>query len=126
VITDTHANQSKGLHTLYISPLKALANDIQRNLKKPISEMQLNIAVDTRTGDTSSYRRSQQRKKPPAILLTTPESFMLLLYYKDADKYFANLQTIIIDELHSFASTKRGDLLSLGLAQKCLCSGSNA
>ena len=79
--------------------------------------MGLNISVDIRTGDTSSYRRSQQKKKPPSILLTTPESLMLLLSYKDADKYFANLQTVIIDELHNFASSKRGDLLALGMAQ---------
>ena len=117
VISDIHNNNPKGLHTLYISPLKALANDIQRNLKNPITEMGLNISVDTRTGDTSTYRRSQQKKKPPSILLTTPESLMLLLSYKDANHFFAHLKTIIIDELHSFASTKRGDLLSLGLAQ---------
>ena len=117
VLADIHARTPKGLHTLYISPLKALANDIQRNLKNPLAEMQLNISVDIRTGDTSSYRRSRQRKKPPSILLTTPESLMLLLSYKDAATYFANVQSVIIDELHTFAATKRGDLLALGLAQ---------
>lgn len=117
VVSDIQKNKPKGLHTLYISPLKALANDIQRNLKTPLTEMGLNISIDTRTGDTSTYRRNQQKKKPPSILLTTPESLMLLLSYKDANLYFAHLQTVIIDELHSFIATKRGDLLSLGLAQ---------
>ncbi len=117
ILCDIHSNKPKGLHTLYISPLKALTNDIQRNLKAPIVEMGLTISIDTRTGDTSSYRRSKQQQKPPSILLTTPESLMLLLSYKNAPQYFAHLQTVIIDELHSFVATKRGDLLSLGLAQ---------
>lgn len=117
VIADIHSKKPKGLHTLYISPLKALANDIQRNLKEPLIEMGLNVSIEIRSGDTSSYRRRQQQKKPPSILLTTPESLMLLLSYPDANQYFAALKTIIIDELHSFASTKRGDLLSLALAQ---------
>lgn len=117
VIIDIYIKKPEGLHTLYISPLKALTNDIQRNLKTPLAEMGLTISIDTRTGDTSSYRRNQQKKKPPSILLTTPESLMLLLSYKEAGTYFKNLQTVIIDELHTFVSTKRGDLLSLGLAQ---------
>jgi ATP-dependent Lhr-like helicase len=116
-LVDIHNKKFKGLHTLYISPLKALAADIQRNLQTPISGMHLDVSVDMRTGDTSSYRRIRQRKKPPAIILTTPESLMLLLSYPDAEQFFGNLQTIIVDELHTFAPTKRGDLLTLGLAQ---------
>ena len=106
-----------GLHTLYVSPLKALAIDIQRNLLKPIEEMGLAITVETRTGDTPSDRKARQRAKPPHILLTTPESLSLLLSYPDAQLMFAGLRTIVIDEVHAFATGKRGDLLSLCMAR---------
>jgi ATP-dependent Lhr-like helicase len=106
-----------GLHTLYVSPLKALAVDIQRNLLGPIAEMGLDIRVETRTGDTPSDRRARQRARPPQILLTTPESLSLLLSYPDADRLFGSLRTLVIDEIHAFAPTKRGDLLSLAAAR---------
>jgi len=106
-----------GLHTLYVSPLKALAVDVQRNLIGPIEEMGLPIRVETRTGDTPSDRKARQRIKPPQVLLTTPESLSLLLSYPDASQMFENLQTIIVDELHAFAKEKRGDLLSLSMAR---------
>ncbi len=105
------------LHTLYISPLRALTNDIERNLNRPVAEMGLPITIGVRTGDTKSYQRTKQRKTPPNILLTTPESLMLLLSYPDAADYFADLQTVIVDELHSFATNKRGDFTSLALAR---------
>ena len=104
---------SEGLHTLYISPLKALAVDVQRNLIGPMEEMDLPIRVETRTGDTPSERKARQRAKPPQVLLTTPESLSLLLSYPDAALMFENLRTIVVDELHGFAKEKRGDLLSL-------------
>ena len=106
-----------GLHTLYVSPLKALAVDIQRNLLTPIAEMGLDIRVETRTGDTPSDRKARQRVKPPQILLTTPESLSLLLSYPESATLFASLRTVVIDEVHAFATTKRGDLLSLSLAR---------
>ncbi|MGB7406321.1 MAG: DEAD/DEAH box helicase, partial [Pacificimonas sp.] len=106
-----------GLHTLYISPLKALAVDVQRNLIEPIEEMGLDIRVETRTGDTPSDRKARQRKAPPQILLTTPESLSLLLSYPDSDRMFGNLRTVVVDEVHAFAPTKRGDLLSLSLSR---------
>ncbi|WP_189585672.1 ligase-associated DNA damage response DEXH box helicase [Litorimonas cladophorae] len=105
------------LHTLYISPLRALTNDIERNLNTPVSDLNLPITIGVRTGDTKSYQRTKQRKTPPDILLTTPESLMLLLSYPDADTYFSELKTVIIDELHSFATNKRGDFTSLALAR---------
>lgn len=107
----------EGLHTLYISPLKALAVDVQRNLLNPISEMGLDIRVETRTGDTPSDRKARQRVKPPHILLTTPESLSLLLSYPDADRLLGGLKTIVVDEVHAFAAGKRGDLLALCLAR---------
>ena len=108
---------AEGLHTLYVSPLKALAVDVQRNLLTPIDEMGLDIRVETRTGDTPSDRKARQRVKPPQMLLTTPESLSLLLSYPDSGRLFAGLRTIVIDEVHAFATGKRGDLLSLCLAR---------
>lgn len=108
---------SDGLHTLYVSPLKALAVDIQRNLVMPVDEMGVDIRVETRTGDTPSDRKARQRVKPPQILLTTPESLSLLLSYPDSFTMFAGLKTIVIDEVHAFATGKRGDLLSLCMAR---------
>ncbi|WP_308814949.1 ligase-associated DNA damage response DEXH box helicase [Sphingomonas sp. GV3] len=107
----------EGLHTLYVSPLKALAVDIQRNLVTPIDEMGLDIRVETRTGDTPSDRKARQRVRPPQILLTTPESLSLLLSYPDAATMFEGLRTIVVDEVHAFATGKRGDLLSLCMAR---------
>jgi len=114
---DANAAKEIGLHTLYISPLKALTADIQRNLSQPIEEMSLPITVAARTGDTTSYQRQKQRKNPPNILLTTPESLMLMLSYADAPRIFGKLKTVIIDEAHSFAHSKRGDFTSLALAR---------
>ena len=107
----------EGLHTLYVSPLKALAVDVQRNLIGPIGEMGLSIRVETRTGDTPSDRKARQRARPPHMLLTTPESLSLLLSYPDSATLFAGLKTIVVDELHGFAKDKRGDLLCLSIAR---------
>ena len=104
------------LHTLYISPLKALAADVQRNLMTPVSEMGLPIRIETRTGDTAAHVRQRQRKSPPDILLTTPEQLALLIASDHAASFFADLKCVIIDEIHAIAPSKRGDLLSLGLA----------
>jgi ATP-dependent helicase Lhr and Lhr-like helicase len=108
---------TEGLHTLYVSPLKALAVDVQRNLIGPIEEMGLPIRVETRTGDTPSDRKARQRLRPPQMLLTTPESLSLLLSYPDAAQMFENLRMIVVDELHGFAKEKRGDLLSLSMTR---------
>jgi ATP-dependent Lhr-like helicase len=106
-----------GLHTLYISPLKALAVDIARNLETPIAEMRLPIRIETRTGDTPASKRQRQRRDPPDILLTTPEQLALLLASADAPYLFGSLRRVILDELHALVTSKRGDLLSLGLAR---------
>lgn len=105
------------LHTLYISPLKALAVDVQRNLLTPVEEMGLPIRIETRTGDTPSERKARQRVKPPHILLTTPESLSLLLSHEDSAYMFDGLRRIVIDEIHAFANSKRGDLLALSIAR---------
>lgn len=118
----TTSSGFSGLHTLYISPLKALTQDIHRNLLQPIEEMGLDISAETRTGDTPSHKRQRQRKKPPHILLTTPESLMLMLSYADSDKLFGKLKRVIIDETHSLMANKRGDFLSLALARLSILS----
>lgn len=107
----------QGLHTLYVSPLKALAADIKRNLTGPIAEMGLAVRVEDRTGDTSSHTKRRQRADPPHILLTTPESLALLVSYEDAHRTFAGLQRIIVDEIHALAESKRGDQLMLALSR---------
>jgi ATP-dependent Lhr-like helicase len=109
--------EGKGLHTLYISPLKALAVDIARNLEIPVREMGLPVRLETRTGDTPASKRQRQRRDPPDILLTTPEQLALLLATADAPYLFGSLRRVVLDELHSLVTSKRGDLLSLGLAR---------
>jgi ATP-dependent Lhr-like helicase len=110
-------NPAPGLHTLYISPLKALAADIRRNLRAPIEGAALPIRVEDRTGDTTPTQRKRQRADPPHILLTTPESLALLLSYEESPRLFSGLQRVIIDEIHALAESKRGDQLMLALAR---------
>lgn len=115
-LIDLTQRPHQGLHTLYLSPIKALAVDIARNLETPLSEMGLPITVETRTGDTPQAKRNRQRVRPPNMLMTTPESLELMLSWPDADRLFGSVKMIIIDEIHALAGTKRGDLLSLSLA----------
>ena len=105
-----------GLHTLYVSPLKALAADIKRNLRGPAEEMGLDIRIEDRTGDTSATQKRRQRADPPQILLTTPESLALLTSYSDAERIFSGLKRVVIDEVHALSESKRGDQLMLSLA----------
>jgi ATP-dependent Lhr-like helicase len=115
--TGRDLRRSPSLHTLYISPLKALAVDIARNLETPVREMELPIRLETRTGDTPASKRQRQRRDPPDILLTTPEQLALLLASADAPFLFGSLKRVVLDELHSLVTSKRGDLLSLDLAR---------
>ncbi|GBU16115.1 hypothetical protein AwMethylo_03300 [Methylobacterium sp.] len=109
--------RGKGLHTLYVSPLKALAVDIARNLEMPVAEMGLPVRIETRTGDTPSHKRTRQVSRPPDILLTTPEQLALLIAHREAEALFAGLRCLILDELHALVTSKRGDLLSLAVAR---------
>ncbi len=111
------ANTPRGIHTLYISPLKALAVDVERNLATPIREMGLTIVAESRTGDTGVARRQRQRVKPPDILLTTPEQLSLFCAWEGARRYFEDLRCVILDEVHAIWPGKRGDLLALALAR---------
>ncbi|MCW1919149.1 ligase-associated DNA damage response DEXH box helicase [Rhodobacter sp. KR11] len=123
-LAELGVSPGKGLHTLYISPLKALTSDIRRNLGRPVEGAELAIRVEDRTGDTGYTARRRQRADPPHILLTTPESLALLLTYEDAPRIFAGLQRVIVDEIHALAESKRGDQLMLQLARlEALCPG---
>ena len=110
-------HERNGIHTLYISPLKALAVDIARNLEAPVREMALPITIETRTGDTPHSKRKRQREHPPDILITTPEQVSLLIADAGAAHMLCHLKSIILDELHSLVTSKRGVLLSLALAR---------
>ena len=107
----------RGIHTLYVSPLKALAVDIERNLMRPVSDMDLPVTIENRSGDTPAAKRQRQKLNPPDILLTTPEQVALLIASKDAERFFADLKFVVFDELHSLVTSKRGHLLALGLAR---------
>ncbi|MEO0380843.1 MAG: DEAD/DEAH box helicase, partial [Pseudomonadota bacterium] len=121
-LAELSTGDHKGLHTLYISPLKALATDIKRNLRTPVMEMDLPIRIEDRTGDTSQTQKKRQRADPPHILLTTPESLALLTSYEDAPRMFAGLKRVIVDEIHSLAESKRGDQMLLALSRlQALC-----
>ncbi len=116
-LVDLAQESHAGLHTLYISPLKALAADIKRNLTTPVTEMGLPIRIEDRTGDTSATTKKRQRADPPHILLTTPESLALLVSYEDAPRMFKGLKRVVVDEIHALAESKRGDQLMLALGR---------
>ena len=116
-LNDLIANPQQGIHTLYLSPLKALAVDVARNLVDPIEEMGLKVTVETRTGDTPSHRKQRQRYNPPNVLMTTPEQLALLISHGDAAKMFAGLKRLVLDELHAMVTNKRGELMALGIAR---------
>lgn len=107
----------KGMHTLYVSPLKALTADIARNLSRPVADLGLDIRIEDRTGDTKASQRARQRVDPPDILLTTPESLALMLSYEQAPAIFGGLRRVVLDELHALAENKRGDQLMLALSR---------
>jgi len=111
------------VYCIYISPLKALSNDINVNLQTPLREMEeiaekdLGVRVGVRTGDTTPYERSKMLKKPPHILITTPESLSLMLTSIKFKEHLNNVEWCIIDEIHSLAEGKRGVHLSLSMEQ---------
>ncbi len=105
------------IHTLYVSPLKALVSDIEKNINVPIRFLNLPVSVETRTGDTSQTKKNNQLKNPPNFLMITPESLALLISRKDSFNLFSHLKFLIIDELHVFLNSKRGDLLNLNISR---------
>ena len=116
-LAELASNPVQGLHTIYVSPLKALTADIKRNLLTPIEDLRLDIRIEDRTGDTSAHIKRRQRADPPHILLTTPESLALLISYPEAPKIFSGVQRVLVDEIHALADSKRGDQLALALSR---------
>ncbi|MCW2282383.1 ATP-dependent Lhr-like helicase [Rhodoblastus acidophilus] len=116
-LCDLARGEAAPLFALYVSPLKALAVDVRRNLEIPVAEIGLDARIEARTGDTPAGRRARQQKNPPHILLTTPEQVALMLSRPDGAKTFSNLKYLVLDEIHALAPSKRGDLLALNLAQ---------
>ena len=103
-----------GTRLVYVSPLKALAYDVDRNLRAPLRGIGQDVSVAIRTGDTSQKERAQMKRTPPDILITTPESLYLVLT-SQARSMLENVEAIIIDEIHAVAATKRGSHLALTL-----------
>ena len=108
---------SEPLRVLWITPLRALANDTAQNLRAPIDDLGLNWSVEVRTGDTSSSIKQRQNKRMPTALVTTPESLSVLLSYAGAAERFGSLRCVVVDEWHELLSTKRGTQTELGLAR---------
>jgi ATP-dependent helicase Lhr and Lhr-like helicase len=106
----------RGIHILYISPLRALSADIMKSLKLFIEERELPYTVESRTGDTTAYERSRQKKKPPSILITTPESFNLLLLSEEYREALKKCRLVLLDEWHELMGNKRGVQIQLCLA----------
>ncbi len=109
-----NASPGEGLRLLYISPLKALNYDIERNLRSPLAGLASGLSVGVRTGDTPADERRRMQKTPPDILITTPESLFLLLT-SQARETLRGIETVILDEVHAVAGTKRGAHLALSL-----------
>src|SRR5205814_7426191 len=104
----------EGLRLLYVSPLKALNYDVERNLRGPLAGLRSELRVAVRTGDTPQKERAQMLRTPPDILITTPESLFLLLT-SQARELLRGVETVIVDEVHAVAGTKRGSHLTLSL-----------
>ena len=107
-------NPGEGLRLLYVSPLKALNYDIERNLRGPLAGLRSKLTVGVRTGDTPQRERAAMLREPPDILITTPESLFLLLTSR-ARETLRSVETVIVDEVHAVAGTKRGAHLALSL-----------
>ncbi len=113
-LEDTNAT---GLRVLWITPLRALARDLEKALQAPLRALGSSWRVEQRTGDTSWQRRARQRTAPPQALITTPESLSVMLSYADARALLGNVTTVIVDEWHEFLGNKRGVQLELALAR---------
>ena len=128
----SHAWQPGGTKVLYVSPLKALNNDIRRNLSDPLTQLQgyferaqepfPALSVMTRSGDTPQLERARMIRRPPDILITTPESLNLLVSSPRGQSLLSGLQTVILDEIHSVVNTRRGRIMpNSGIRSSVVC-----
>jgi ATP-dependent Lhr-like helicase len=106
-----------GLQLLYLTPLRAVARDVETALREAVTELELPLRVESRTGDTSSAVRKRQREAMPEVLVTTPESLSVLLSYRHARRSLGPLRAVVVDEWHELLGSKRGTLLELALAR---------
>src|SRR2546429_5238742 len=113
-IDKLNSEPGEGLRLIYVSPLKALNYDIERNLRGPLAGLQSELRVGVRTGDTPQKERAAMLRNPPDILITTPESLYLLLTSR-ARETLKGVRTLILDEVHAVAGTKRGAHLALSV-----------
>src|SRR5207244_8750248 len=121
----TNGNLADETHVVYVSPLKALSNDIQINLQQPLLGIQkilesksissVEIRTMVRTGDTPAKDRAAMTKKPPHIIVTTPESLYILLTSEGGRHMLSTVRTLIVDEIHAMVDDKRGSHLSLSI-----------
>ncbi|MDB5119226.1 MAG: ligase-associated damage response box helicase [Sphingobacteriales bacterium] len=114
---DYKTRKNNGLLLLWITPLRALTNDIRKAMQTVVDDLELPWKVATRTGDTSAKEKQELKKRQPEVLLTTPESLHLMLALKDYPKLFENLQAVVVDEWHELLGSKRGVQLELGLSR---------
>jgi len=121
VTLSNHNNLEDKIYAIYVSPLKALNNDIQKNLKEPLAEIEkiaekeLGIRVAVRTGDTTALEKTHMLKRPPHILITTPESLAIILSSIKFKEFIKETEFVIIDEIHALAESKRGVHMSISL-----------
>jgi ATP-dependent helicase Lhr and Lhr-like helicase len=119
---DFQQRKNNGLLMLWITPLRALTNDIRKAMQSVVDDLGLPWTVAARTGDTSAKEKAAIKKRLPEVLLTTPESLHIMLTQKDYPKLFEHLQVVVADEWHELLGTKRGVQLELGLSRlKTLC-----
>ncbi|WP_207533521.1 ligase-associated DNA damage response DEXH box helicase [Desertivirga arenae] len=114
---DYQTRKNNGLRMLWITPLRALTNDIRKAMQTVVEDLGLPWNVGRRTGDTTSAEKAELKKRLPEVLLTTPESLHLMLTQKDYPKIFENLEVVVADEWHELLGTKRGVQLELGLSR---------
>jgi ATP-dependent Lhr-like helicase len=114
---DYQTRKNNGLLMLWITPLRALTNDIQKAMQSVVDDLGIPWKIGTRTGDTSSADKQAIKRKPPEVLLTTPESLHLMLAQKDYPKTFEKLRVVVTDEWHELLGTKRGVQMELGLSR---------
>ena len=116
-LLDSEADPPPGIRVLWITPLRALASDLEAALREPLQHLKPSWRVEQRTGDTSSARRAKQNARPPQALITTPESLSLLLTHAKMLQHLGTVEALIVDEWHEFLGTKRGVQLELVAAR---------
>ncbi len=114
---DKSKKKTSSLKVLWITPMRALANDIVKSLKMPIQDMGIDWTIESRTGDTTTSQRAKQIKTMPDVLVTTPESLTLLISQRESKKMFSDVRCVVIDEWHELLSSKRGVMAELALAR---------